>query len=726
MTKNMTKNKFILLSLLLLSALTAEAQQDSTQTDTIRVKKEYFDIYLLTRAYSDHVVLRWAPSEFVPWRYLNDDGYYIFRETVQPDGIIVSDSLAWVKPLSVDGFKQRFQKTDSLAGAAVQLIYGRGTTLDQTEAAPGSMKSIIQVYEEQQSRVGFAMMIAELRPDLAEAMGLMYVDRTVKPGATYNYFVVPGTPDSLCAIRGDHVLNVKLGSYQREKLQVQLQDSITGPLSIQLAWPPTNYSAYDIERRRVGEWKWQQLNQVPYVAFHVDEAGPQNLHFFQDNLPEYGTYEYRIRAYDSFGDKTYPSDSIRVDLPDLIPPSPPVITELILDRPTVDRATAEVRFQKDIIEDDLMGYHVFYGNRKMLGSELRQLSVQLIGARETVARVDVSGLPSGEIYVIGYDKAGNQAPSLPQFIRIEDLLPPSAPANLRANVSPTGQVIVRWSPSPEADVDYYEVYSANDTTHYFMNHTNPNYKDTVYVDSLALGLNQRYIYYKVKAVDYSGNQSAFSETLQVLRPNFNPPAVCRIDEVKETDEEITMTWLQSGEADLACHRLFRRLEGEDLWTLVAVYDADSVRLNGGDRIRVVDRPPHNTRTPYVYAMETFNLTGCSSGLSMKQVIRHRGAMIVSVGFTLSANYDKETGETRVAWETGTIPDKGAKWYYCVYRRSSSQPDFRFLISTPDNQPAHNDFLLSPGEWAEYYIEIQFEDGRRSLPSKTIRVTAPNS
>jgi hypothetical protein len=127
-----------------------------------------------------------------------------------------------------------------------------------------------------------------------------------------------------------------------------------------------------------------------------------------------------------------------------------------------------------------------------------------------------------------------------------------------------------------------------------MNIAPPELRDTAFIDSLALGLNQKYIYYKLKAVDWSGNQSEFSELLQVLRPNFAPPSVCRIDSVAQSDDNIYMRWIQSSEVDIERSRLFRRLEDSIQWTLVGVYDADSVRREG-NFIRVTDRPTPNMK-----------------------------------------------------------------------------------------------------------------------------------
>ncbi len=46
-----------------------------------------------------------------------------------------------------------------------------------------------------------------------------------------------------------------------------------------------------------------------------------------------------------------------------------------------------------------------------------------------------------------------------------------------------------------------------------------------------------------------------------------------------------------------------------------------------------------------------------------------------------------------------------------------------MSAAPDER-MFNDYLLRPGESAEYYITIQFADGRESKPSNIVKVTAP--
>ena len=685
-----------------------------------------YQIHLLTRTYEDRVVLRWAPSEYVPFRYLRDAGYMVQRNWIDPKRGMRSDTLTIAKPWSEAQFKAKFAENDSLAGVAMQLLYGQLTTLDQTEASPGSTKSIMEVYDQQQEVVGFAMYIAEVRPDLAEAMGLMYTDREAKKGVEYVYTVSPNLPDSVLQIAWGTSDIISLGKYKAATLDFALADSVAPATQVFLYWPRLPYSSYDIERRDLtngAEGPWRKLNDKPYISFISDFMDEDDDNFYQDNPGKIGTYEYRIYAYDSFGDRIGPTEPHRVELPDMVPPLAPDIMQFHINYITDKKTEATIIFHKDTLEEDLVGYVPMYRNDlRDTTAQWRQLTDKIIAPTDTVCTIDVSGLSAGHVTLAAYDKAGNHSLSMEQLLNIDDFTPPSAPTNLRANVAPDGLLVLRWSAPPEPDVAYYEVYTSNDPAHVFQNQTNPEQRDTVYVDSLAQGLNQRYIYYKVKAVDGSGNSSPFSEMLPVLRPNYIPPMTCRADSVWMTDDRINIWWIQSNEEDLAYHRLFRKLQDEDSWTLMGVYNADSLRMLD-DRIRFTDSPKPNMRKRYVYGIETVNLSGVTSGLSMTQSFLFSGPRLVSVPLKLYGSYNKEQHETRLAWETGTVPDYGP-WYYSIYRKGVGDRDFRFLLAAKSNETQFTDKLLQPGEQAEYYILIVYDDGRRSARSNVVQVSAP--
>jgi fibronectin type 3 domain-containing protein len=332
--------------------------------------------------------------------------------------------------------------------------------------------------------------------------------------------------------------------------------------------------------------------------------------------------------------------------------------------------------------------------------------------------VNVTGLSTGHIVIADYDSNGNIAHSVPMLIRISDVKPPQTPTGLKALVSPTGRVTLRWQPSPDNDIMEYSIWKANALDHVFGRISPTDMRDTLFVDSISVRANQKYIYYKVMATDFSGNSSELSEAVAVPIPDLTRPQFCRADSIYMDEDCIRIWWVGSPEASVKTHRVLRRLKGQEQWTLLAIVDADS--LGPDHRFLMEDRPPYVQDRRYYYACETISRMGVSSGLSLQQSFLFRGPQILDVDLRLMATYDKRSGETRLAWETGGIPTE-ADCYYAIYRKAKGQPEFKFLTSVKRDTSTHTDYLQRPGVEADYYVKIIFRDGRQSKPSNTVTV-----
>ena len=695
---------------------------DSLQPDTIGDQRHWFNLHVIARTYGDRVFIRWAPDEYVPWKFLNGYGYLVQRVTHLKDGGLKSDTIAsCVHPISRKQFMQRFAENDSLAGAAVQTIFGQMTSLDQTEHEPGTPGSIMEVYEEQQNVFGFAMLIAEMRPDLAEAMGLAYTDRDVRPGESYDYIIRPLVADSILPVYPGIVYKIRNDKFQPQTFATTLTDSIEAPSTIHLYWPRDSHTSYNIERRKVdekGNGEWHKLNDRPYISMLSPTDDENRPNMYLDTPVKPGTYEYRIRAYDSFGDLSNPSEALRVELPDLVAPVAPTLRRIeITHGDTI--TLARLYWDKDTIEDDMVGYLPVYYNEQLLADRWLPLSGDLIDKNDTTCVVNVTGLGTGSVAIAALDKAGNMGASIPQTLRIGDLTPPMIPKNLRAITTPDGVVTLLWSAVPDRDLYSYEVWYANAPNHEYSKITPPMMKDTIYLDTISIRNNQRYVYYKVKAIDWSSNASEFSEVLPVAVPDFTPPLPCRTDSIYFDDNVIRIWWVASNEANVKWHRVFRKLENDKAWTLLKEIDADTVQMS---RFMIEDRPEYVQDQRYYYAIETLNMMGSSSGLSMKQGILFNGPRVLDIPIKLYGDFDKKNGENRLAWETGKIPAK-APFHYCVYRKGPKDEDFKFLLSAKSDTPSFADRLSRPGEVAEYYVSIRFKDGRSSQPSNTVKIKA---
>jgi len=714
------------------------AMEDSLAAETEDVR---FRLQMLVRSYGDSIVIRWAPDEYVPWKFLNGYGCYLIRSDFTNK--VIDDTIALLKPMNKYDFAELFSDTDTMAFAAMQTIFGEGTTLDNTRSAPGSAGSIMEVYEEQQNVFGMAMVIAERRRDIATAMGLRYVDKNVKKDVEYSYYLVPNMSPEILNVRPAFIF-VDNKPYEPKPCTLELTDSIAAVDGILLSWPYTDdYSSFDIERRKQGQKDWVVLNKKPYMSMTMDlfeDENPPSL--FADTNMEPGTYTYRLRGYDSFGDKSAPGPEHEVTLPDLIPPMPPRIKLITINRGD-STITARIDWTKEVIESDLLGYIPFYqfGSPEDVDNLEYQATVntadsalyggrwvplvkdRVLAPRDTFVVVDVRGLNTGMVTIAAVDSAMNMTYAMPQPMRIDDLEPPLPPTNLRGLVSAEGVVTIGWTPSISRDAYYYEVFSANDTTHTFVLVPNQQmHQDTLFNDTLSLEVNHPFKYYKVRAIDWAGNNSEFTQPLRVVRPNFNPPSECFIDTSWVTADSIYMRWVISPEKDLDKVRVFRRLSNESQWTMIRTYYHEDV--NGMSTLEVVDRPEPNQTIRYYYAIEAINMTGVSTGLSMQVCYLFQGQRVFDVPLKLDASWREDKGYVILAWDAPERLPITADYHFVLSRQLEGENFFRPYRSIRRDKNSFEDRRMKPGESTVYRLEILFEDGRRTTPSNEVKITIP--
>ena len=721
------------------------ADLSTLPTDSVVEPPHAYNVYVDTRSYEDYIYIRWAPDEYVPWRTLNYWGYDVVRVWQDKD-VMEVDTLARVKPLSLEQFMEVFEASDTLAAAAAEIIYGKRTEIGNTEAHPNSMASIVELMEEQQMVYSYAMLIAERRRDIAIAMGLAFEDRTAKPNRVYDYVVAPVAPDSVL-LTNQYVSRAdKLGAWKPEKYTATITDSIQPPASVLLKWRRSSaFTTFNIERRDIGRGgDWVTLNAKPYVMMLQSDEYEDGYNRYLDEMVQPGTYEYRLRGYDTFGDLSAPCAAHRVEMPDLMPPAAPLIKYIeIIRHEESPRVDARIYIQKDTIEEDLMGYIPFYQNENyqgnigqtLLDSVADQLSAEQkrlldegrmmplvtdpLAPTDTVLTVNVTGLESGKIVVVATDTALNMTHSMPIPIHIADLNPPTPPARLRSAMSLDGVLMLTWTPSPEVDIEGYEIYWANDPSQTFMQVGEFYSNDTLFVDTLSLATAEPYRYYYIKARDYSGNGSGPSDTLQVERPTNIKPQPCRVDSLWMTTQTVNMLWYPSPEPDVLRYYVYRRMQDDEEWEIIQTLTPDSLVAG---RLYIVDRPePHMTKR-YYYAIETINRSGLSSGMSFATSFLFKGEVVLPVQIKLFGQYNEETHKVQLAWEISGLTEKIRQDAYLVISRKRSTDEFfRFLKSVSVNDAHTEDRQLLPGETAEYEIRLRTNEGRFSPYSNRVQV-----
>ena len=683
-------------------------------------------IKLLARSYGDSIVLRWMPEDYVSWKYLAYHGVNVLRIDIDKPGFEVDTVAYALKPLSEEQFRAKYAENDSNALLAQGVLYGEGR-LDyaQTKDKPGTFSAGMEYNSEQDISFAFAMLVAEWRKDLARDLAVGIVDRNVKPGARYQYIVQPTVWENggILLFEPGFIEYMVNKPYEAPEYDITLQDSLISPRKVNIYWYDDKHSSFEIERREKGQTEWQRITDKPFITM-LGEDDVYGYNVYNDSVPAFGLYEYRVLAHDPFGDLTSPSKVHETNIYDNEPPTAPNLKYIQVYRPEdgdlMAKVMAKIVWEKDVIEEDLNGYIINYSNEQVTGQQWIALNDELISPNDTTCTLDVTHLTTGAICMTAVDNSGNEGRSLIQMIRLTDYKAPDIPDSLRATVSADGNILIEWNPCADDDIAYYDLAFANDTTHTFLQLNEGGIPDTWYTASLALNVNQKYIYYKVRAVDYSSNMGLWSPWIQVKRPHITPPTQPHLDRSGHSDAEgMHMEWIVGTDADMDYHVAYRGLSQDGPWEVIGRYDADSLRACGY-RITIDDNPPYDRENRYYYYVESFNSSPFTSK-SLAVSWLHAGPKVVKAGIELAGDYDERSQLTKLAWTTGRLPID-APYYYCVYRKGPGEDKFKFMISVASDKAEYADNLLEKGETAQYYVMIQWRDGRQSALSNTVTVS----
>jgi fibronectin type 3 domain-containing protein len=265
------------------------------------------------------------------------------------------------------------------------------------------------------------------------------------------------------------------------------------------------------------------------------------------------------------------------------------------------------------------------------------------------------------------------------------------------------------------------LFSANNPKKDFLPMKGKSVSDTLIVDTLSNTNNLSY--YRLKAYDYAGNESKFSEILTIQRPNFKQPQPCRIDSLSFNEEYVYMKWFPSPEKDIKQYYVYRHLAGQEVSDLIKIIPADSLK---GNRIEIYDYPTPNQEKRYYYYIESMNTTGVSSQPSHKASVLFKGPRMIKAKISLHAVYRPELERIVLAWDIRdlTQDDINDGAYICVYRKVEGEDYFRFMETLKINERSTYDRRVPEGKSAEYEMRIITRSGKRSEYSNRTKATMP--
>lgn len=685
--------------------------QSETDTDAAAVAPDTAAspvLRLIARGSSDSIVLRWGFSEYPVWKAAARVGFVIERAELR-GGPNAPAEAPWVRltptplvPLTLEQWKGSFAPEDSLAGAAVQALYGQSVL---TSSDP--FGSIVELHTQQQTLMGFALLLADLRGDLAYGLGLRFVDRDVQAGKGYLYrlSVAAAIPDIII----EPVTEIAVARPAEPLPAIQTLRAEEGEKKVVLRWdryefPGRSYGGYIIEQSTDGGRSFAPRSAIPFMPVTPDGEAPQPVVEYRINVERnYVPVTYRVRGTSAFGELSPPGVEITAMGRDRTAPKQPAIQpyQIVDDRSVM--ISWELRGEED---PDLDGFMIA---KSMSPEGPFDLITDVLPKSDRVyVDRDVNTLPAHYYVVAAVDTAGNSRMSAPVLALFPDSIPPAVPTGLRASIDSAGVLNLSWAANGETDLQGYRVFYANDPTHEFQQLTTAITTDTTFTDTLTLKTLSELVYYKVTALDFNFNHSPFSDMLTVKKPDIVPPSAPLIRSVEVKDGGVEIAWHPSPTSDAKAHVLQRRVAGGE-WTRLDSLADGSVRSHLDAAV--------DAGVLYEYALYAYDDDGLRSPLSNVVTARRGGQLRYDGVAAVTGNWDAQRGAVRLAWEWNGAADCN----FQLYRSSGTQPA-RLYRSMAGTERAFEEAPGS-GTW-KYAVKVLYPDGGESPLQYTGSIVVP--
>lgn len=528
-------------------------------------------IQLLAKHHGDKVTLRWAPTDAKWWFYGIQQGYTVARREVSDPNseyVVLQDT---VLPWSGEVMEQWYvdHPEDEALILPLQTIH---RDWENTRMESADFEDLYERSLFFEQRFQTTILAADVYPIVANAAGLQFVDTTIDPDKVYSYRV-----------------RFNWGGYHEAYRVVQQWQIIDKPIlhevvekedAITISWDRKlhgqAYTAYYIERSLDGK-KFTRLNEYPFVHGVADDVPDQTYILYTDKVKNYQLYYYRIIGIDPFGEESEPSEAMLAQGKDRTPPDVvvPVVqisesggaNKVIWSHDPLDELSQAVIYKKDYSMVPIVVYDS--GLERDFSFEVEDNNV-------------MEGMT--DYFLVLVDTAGNYAQSTRASLYRKDNTPPGPPLNLQAQVDTVGRIILTWDQGPDNDVIGYYIFTADREADNFIKLNQKKYPYRIYQDSVNMTLLTPKRYYKVAAIDKGGNIGAYSEVLEVDRPDKIPPAPCLFYDYRVDSAGVFLGLIPSSSRDVVAYRIYRKAESESDFTVIQTFDRNPPQIFLDDNV----------------------------------------------------------------------------------------------------------------------------------------------
>lgn len=685
-------------------AIGQESREDSMTKIQDSLAADHFNCKLpvLSRVYSDSIVLRWAPENSGAWALLNTYGYKIERADLGRDSSNIDATFkalhqGALKPYPVSKWKSLHKKykDDDMVLVGVEVVHGKITT-----TGPGLL-GMVEASDQLSNKHALGLMAADLSPRAAKGMALRWGDQNVRSGEVYIYRISPLVPPGQYVIDTGYVM-VRAGKI--EKYPAPILDVAEGKeKQVDLVWNrPLHeqfFSAYYIESSVNGS-NFVRENELPFAS-PLDDDGVMDPTTITYPVKQERNYEkkfYRIIGVTPFGEESPPSNVLKGMGRDKTPPLKPMNVRA----EEIRKETIEVQWEWEGDASELEGFYI--GRSSSAYGRFEPLTETPLpaGTRNFVDKNPNRGMPNYYM-VAASDTAKNGSTSMAAWGLIQDSFPPTAPTGLQATVDTNGIVTLTWNANPETDLLGYQVFYANKADHVFTIRTNRPFKETTFTDTIMVKTLTEKIYYKVMAVDFNFNYSELSQVLELKRPDLIPPTPPVFKPYKVREEGITLRWAGSNSKDLVSYELHRKTRNST-WRNVKTWTGTLAHS-----YKDTDIAPDKW---YEYRIFAVDDAGNRSKAAFDMVIKSKPNVMIGGIDQIRVSPAIQKGGVEVSWNVSYSRSR----FVHLYRREAGGK-WLLIKSVPTTERSYRDSLAKKGKSYEYRVRVVTRQGDESAFSK---------
>lgn len=678
----------------------------SIESDSIQQEK---NLFLITKNTGTEIILRWAPATPAIWHLSNYDGYVleraIFKDTTDfkdKEYIALTDTL---RPFTEDVWRQRFEadRSDTYVAMAAQAVYGKRPELSKSD----DESSFLEKADEFENLYAVALLAADYSATAAEASGLRFEDKDLRPGYTYLYKLRSLADSEAYPITPAYAV-VRVDEIDAEPI-IKIDELNEYEGAVELKWNRSinseRFTAYYIEKSSDKGNTWKRLNKTPYLSSGIegDSLSRYADYYYVDSVAQnYVPYNYRLIGITAFGELSAPSEMLTGMGRDRTAPALPY--NIVIESQDAEHMLITWEYP-DEVSDDFQGF-LIARSTKVDGNSIQLTDEPLPPGTRSFIDEGFDELDNNFYFIGAVDTAGNGAVAFPVHGGYIDSIPPAPPTGLTGSIDTNGVVTINWEQGTERDLIGYRIHFANQDDHVFMSNTNELITETSFSDTIPLNVLTEEIYYKLVAFDHKHNASDYSEMLTLKKPDLVPPVAPIFVAYEIKEDHIYLKWAQSTSHDLLSTHLYRRMlpdgEYEEIYMVTDHQDTygemkDSTTVAGNKyeyRIEAKDDDG-------LVSLETFTYQLYSIDFSQIPIVE-------KINITLN----KEANSADLNW---SYPYEG-EFIFLIYKAEDGGP-FRTIAKMKSTDLNFSDPRIKEGHSYEYAIRVNYRDKGKSAFSK---------